>query len=97
MRTTPPSRSPSPSDGPGSGRWTHIYDRFPGEGVVSSSSNDLRRAADAVVTVRVGDRVDLRSVPAAEAVLERTKSRCEENPRPGVEGFYPCFGFPGQP
>ena len=74
---------------------THIHNRFPGEGVISSSANDLRRAADAVVTLRVGNRVDLRSVPAAEAVLERTKSRCLENPRPGVEGFYPCFGFPG--
>ena len=29
------------------------------------------------------------------AVLEQTKSRCIEVPRPGVEGFYPCFGFPG--
>ena len=74
---------------------THIHDRFPGEGVISSSANDLHRAADAVVTLQVGNGVDLRSVPAAEAVLERTKSRCVENPRPGVEGFYPCFGFPG--
>ena len=29
------------------------------------------------------------------AVLEQTKSRCMEVPRPGVEEFYPCFGFPG--
>lgn len=47
------------------------------------------------MTLQVGNGVDLRSVPATEAVLERTKSRCVENPRPGVEGFYPCFGFPG--
>ena len=74
---------------------THIHDRFPGEGVISSSANDLRRDAAAVVTLRVGNRLSLRSVPAADAVLERTKSRCVENPRPRVEGFYPCFGFPG--
>ena len=66
---------------------------FPGEGVVSSTANDLRRTADADVSVSVASRTI--SGSTSEAVLEQTKSRCIEVPRPGVEGFYPCFGFPG--
>jgi hypothetical protein len=73
---------------------SHIHNLFPGEGVVSSTDNGLRRLAEATVSVRVAGQVDL-SAPAGEAVLERTKFRCLENPRPGVEEFYPCFGFPG--
>jgi hypothetical protein len=30
----------------------------------------------------------------SDALLEQTKSHCIEVPRPGVEGFHPCFGFP---
>lgn len=77
----------------------HNHVLFPGEGVVSSTANDLRRTADAVVTVDVtgpeGTLAAVTGATAAEAALEQTRSRCVEVPRPGVEGFYPCFGFPG--
>lgn len=64
-----------------------------GDGTVSSTANDLRRPVSATVAASVeGRAVD---GPAGEAVLEQTRSRCVEVPRPGVEGFYPCFGFPG--
>ena len=29
------------------------------------------------------------------ASLSTIRFRCVEVPRPGVEEFYPCFGFPG--
>lgn len=77
---------------------TQIHERFPGEGVVSSTSNDLRRAAEAVVTVEVvgpdGPLVTVHEEPAVEAGLETIRWRCVEVPRPGVEEFWPCFGFP---
>jgi hypothetical protein len=77
----------------------HNHVLFPGEGVVSSTANDLRRDAEAVVTVQVtgpdGPLVGVSDVAADEALLERTRSHCIEVPRPGVEEFYPCFGFPG--
>lgn len=72
---------------------------FPEEGVVNSSANDLRRSAAAEVTVTVDGLSITGSDPGVDAggngVLEQSKSRCIEVPRPGVEGFYPCFGFPG--
>lgn len=64
-----------------------------GVGNVSSTANDLRRPVTARVSVSVGG-FDA-SGEASEATLEQTKSRCVEIPRPGVEEFYPCFGFPG--
>lgn len=67
--------------------------RFPGEGVVSSTSNSLMRAAAAHLEVTVGP-VAL-DTDTAEASLEQDKFRCVEVARPGVEEFYPCFGFPG--
>lgn len=66
---------------------------FPGAGVVSSTSNDLRREATAHVVLAAGPvAVD---TDAAEAMLEQVKFRCVEVARPGVDEFYPCFGFPG--
>lgn len=64
-----------------------------GDGNVSSTTNGLRRPATATVSVRVSGR----SVSATDpgAVVEQTKWHCIENPRPGVEDYYPCFGFPG--
>lgn len=64
-----------------------------GIGVVSSTSNELRRDAAADVTVSVGDH----GVAATtdNAFLTTTRFRCVEVPRPGVEDYYPCFGFPG--
>ena len=63
------------------------------DGNVNATDNNLRRLATAAVSVRV----DGRSITGEDtaAVLEQTKSRCIEVPRPGVEEFYPCFGFPG--
>lgn len=71
----------------------HTHVLFPGEGVVNSTGNNLMRPATAEVAVSV----DGRSVTAVapDAVLELTRSICVEVPRPGVEEFYPCFGFPG--
>jgi hypothetical protein len=64
-----------------------------GDGNVSSTSNDLRGAASAQVSVRVAGRSA--SGTTTDAVIEQTKWHCIEVPRPGVEGFFPCFGFPG--
>ncbi len=74
-------------------------ERFPGEGVVNSTANDLRRSAEARVALTV-DGLEIAGFDPGQdaggnAVLEQSKSRCIEVPRPGVEGFYPCFGFPG--
>lgn len=64
-----------------------------GDGNVSSTSNDLRRAASAEVSVQVAGRSAAGTT--TDAVIEQTKWHCIEVPRPGVEGFFPCFGFPG--
>lgn len=66
---------------------------FPGAGVVSSTSNDLMREATAHVVVTAGPAA-LDTV-TADALLEQVKYRCVEVARPGVDEFYPCFGFPG--
>jgi hypothetical protein len=71
----------------------NTHDNYPGEGNVNSTDNILRRAATADVTVTVDGRTA--SGTDSNAVLEQVKSRCIEVARPGVEGFYPCFGFPG--
>lgn len=71
----------------------HNHVLFPGSGVVSANDNNLRREATAQVAVEVAGRAALGT--AAEASLELVRSMCIEVPRPGVEGFYPCFGFPG--
>ena len=73
---------------------THTHVRFPGEGVVSSTANDIGRDATASVAVRIAAQVDVQG-STTDALLQQTKSHCIEVPRPGVEGFYPCFGFPG--
>lgn len=64
-----------------------------GDGNVNATDNNLRRDASADVSVQVAGR----SATGTDtgAVIEQTKSRCIEVPRPGVEGFFPCFGFPG--
>jgi hypothetical protein len=69
------------------------HGNFPETGNVSSADNNLRRAAVAAVNVRVGQHSVSGTDPAA--VLERVKSHCIEVARPGVEEFFPCFGFPG--
>ncbi|GAA6525521.1 hypothetical protein IDVR_13160 [Intrasporangium sp. DVR] len=64
-----------------------------GAGNVSSTANELERPVAAQMTVSAaGYEV---SGHAAEATLTQSKFRCVEVPRPGVEEFYPCFGFPG--
>lgn len=63
------------------------------DGVVSANDNNLRREATAQVSVEVSGRSV--SGTADEASLELVRSKCIEVPRPGVEGFFPCFGFPG--
>ncbi|GAA2471542.1 hypothetical protein [Terrabacter carboxydivorans] len=68
---------------------THVHFA---DGNVSSTANDLRRAASAQVSVEVAGRSATGTDPSA--VLEQTRSHCIELPRPGVEGFFPCFGFP---
>jgi len=72
---------------------SNIHNTYPGEGNVNATDNNLRRAAMADVTVTVEGRTA--SGTDSEAVLEQVKSRCIEVARPGAEGFYPCFGFPG--
>ncbi|EWT00413.1 hypothetical protein N865_15885 [Intrasporangium oryzae NRRL B-24470] len=71
----------------------HNHVLVPGTGVVNANDNNLRREVTARVSVTGADRAA--SGTAAEASLELVKSMCIEVPRPGVEGFYPCFGFPG--
>ncbi|CAN7173183.1 hypothetical protein LJR027_000237 [Terrabacter sp. LjRoot27] len=68
------------------------HDHF-GDGNVNATDNNLRRDASARVSVQVAGRSATGT--ATDAVIEQSRSRCIEVPRPGVEGFYPCFGFPG--
>lgn len=63
------------------------------DGNVNATGSTLRRAATARVSVRVAGRSSTGTDTGA--VIERTKAHCIEVPRPGVEGFFPCFGFPG--
>jgi hypothetical protein len=63
------------------------------DGNVNATDNNLRRDASARVSVQVAGRSATGTDPGA--VIEQTRSRCIEVPRPGVEGFFPCFGFPG--
>ncbi|MBV1781238.1 hypothetical protein KRR55_19190 [Paeniglutamicibacter sp. ABSL32-1] len=65
---------------------------FP-EGNVIAVDNNLRRDAIAEVNVEVAGRSVSGTDPAAS--LELVKANCVEVARPGVEGFFPCFGFPG--
>lgn len=71
----------------------HNHANFPGEGNVNATDNNLRRTATAKVSVTVNGRTAAGT--DSEASLEQVKSRCIEVARPGVEDFYPCFGFPG--
>ncbi|MHA7180202.1 hypothetical protein ACX80J_08815 [Arthrobacter sp. MDB2-24] len=71
----------------------HNHEHFPGEGNVNATDNNLMRPATAEVSVTVGDFTATGT--DTTAVLEQVKSRCIEIARPGVEEFYPCFGFPG--
>lgn len=64
-----------------------------GDGNVNATDNNLRRQAAATVSVAVAGRSATGTT--TDAIIEQSKSRCIEVPRPGVEGFYPCFGFPG--
>lgn len=63
------------------------------EGVVSTTANEVRRDAVAEVTATIGSFE--MSATTDTAVLSTLRFRCIEVPRPGVEEFYPCFGFPG--
>ncbi len=69
------------------------HENIPGVGIVNATDNNLRRPAEATVSVSV----DGRTITGTDsgAVLEQVKSRCIEVAHPGVQGFYPCFGFPG--
>lgn len=69
------------------------HENIPGTGNVSAADNNLRRAALATVNIQVGPHSVSGTDPGA--VLERVKSHCIEVARPGVEEFFPCFGFPG--
>lgn len=68
---------------------THVNE---GIGVVSSTSNEVRRDAAAEVRVSVGGH-DL-TATTSDAFLSTLRFRCIEVPRPGTEDYYPCFGFP---
>lgn len=63
------------------------------EGVVSSTSNEVRRDAVANVSASVGP-YDV-TATTDTASLSTIRFRCVEVPRPGVDEYYPCFGFPG--
>lgn len=67
-------------------------EHFP-EGNVAAADNNLRRDAVAQVNVSVAGRSVSGTDP--EATLELVKAHCVEVARPGVEEFFPCFGFPG--
>lgn len=69
------------------------HENFPGVGNVNSTDNNLRRAATATVSVTVNGLTAAGT--DSNAVLEQVKARCIEIARPGVEEFFPCFGFPG--
>ncbi|MGM9472403.1 hypothetical protein ACS5PJ_10400 [Pseudarthrobacter sp. YS3] len=69
------------------------HENFPGVGNVNSTDNNLRRAATATVSVTVNGLTAAGT--DSNALLEQVKSRCIEVARPGVEEFFPCFGFPG--
>ena len=60
-------------------------------GVVSTTANEVRRDAVAEVTAAIGP-YDV-SATTDTAFLSTLRFRCIEVPRPGVEEFYPCFGF----
>jgi hypothetical protein len=72
---------------------TVVNSNHDADGNVSATDNNLRRDASAELSVMVGDRSA--AGPATDGVIEQTRSRCVEVPKPGVEGFFPCFGFPG--
>ena len=78
--------------GPLEHQTTNVHNNYPGEGNVNSTDNNLRRTATAGVSVAVGGVAA--SGTDTGALLEQVKSRCIEVARPGVEDFYPCFGFP---
>lgn len=69
------------------------HENVPGLGNVNSTNKNLSRAATASVTVTVNGLTA--SGMDSEAVLQQVKGRCIEIARPGVEEFFPCFGFPG--
>ena len=69
------------------------HQQFPGVGNVNSTDNNLRRTATATVSVAVNGLTAAGT--DTEALLTQVKSRCIEIARPGVEEFFPCFGFPG--
>lgn len=69
------------------------HENVPGLGNVNSTNNNLRRAATASVSFTVNGLTA--SGTDSNAVLEQVKGRCIEIARPGVEDFFPCFGFPG--
>lgn len=71
----------------------HTHGNYPDEGNVNATDNNLRRAATADVSVTVDGMTVGGTDPGA--LLEQVKSRCIEVARPGVEEFFPCFGFPG--
>ena len=72
---------------------THTHANL-GDGNVSSTANELSRPVNADVSVSVGGGYHVSS-RAAEASLTQTKFHCLEVARPGVQEFYPCFGFAG--
>ena len=63
------------------------------DGAVSSTATEVRREARAEVRASVGGYEV--SATTEAAFLSTIRFRCVEVPRPGVEEFYPCFGFPG--
>ncbi|UVJ37918.1 hypothetical protein [Arthrobacter sp. CJ23] len=69
------------------------HENIPGLGNVNSTDNNLRRAATASASVTVNGLTV--SGTDSNALLEQVKARCIEIARPGVEEFFPCFGFPG--
>lgn len=69
------------------------HENVPGLGNISSTDNNLRRAATAHVSVTVNGLTAAGT--DSYALLEQVKARCIEIARPGVEEFFPCFGFPG--
>jgi hypothetical protein len=68
------------------------HENIPGVGNVNSTENNLRRAATASVSVTVNGLTAAGT--DSNALLEQVKARIEIA-RPGVEEFFPCFGFPG--
>lgn len=72
---------------------SEVHRDYPGEGTVTITDGITRMGATAHVAVMVNTLAS--SGTDDGAILQQVESACAEVPRPGVEDFHPCVGFPG--